>query len=438
MYTNHHTLADGEPDSIIKKDPYAALRFVEFRWYMAMRFFLTLGYTMQAVIIGYYIYQQTHNPLALAMIGLVEAIPSIGIALYGGYVADKSEKKGLLLRIFTVMWISSVVMLLVTLPQTGKYISGATSLIIIYCAIFCIGLARGFYGPTAFSVMTHIIPRELYPNSSTWNSSTYQTAAVVGPLVGGILYAYAGITPTFIVVVVFISIALTAITFLNRQQAEYVPKESIYDSLKEGISFVWNSRMMLGALSLDLFSVLFGGVVAVLPIFANDILKVGAAGFGLMRCIDSIGAVLTMLVMTRFSPMGKPWRNLLIAVAGFGLSIICFGLSKNFYWSLFFLFALGAFDSISVLIRSTIMQVLTPDKMRGRVSAVNSMFIGSSNEIGAFESGLAAKLMGTVTSVLFGGTMTMIIVTATWLKTKKLVPLKLNEIDTPAAQEAEA
>lgn len=438
MQPNHRTLADGEPDSNIKKDPYAALRFVEFRWYMAMRFFLTLGYTMQAVIIGYYIYQQTHNPLALAMIGLVEAIPSIGIALYGGYVADKSEKKGLLLRIFTVMLTASVVLLMVTLPQAGKYISGATSLIIIYCAIFCIGLARGFYGPTAFSVMTHIIPRELYPNSSTWNSSTYQTAAVVGPLVGGILYAYAGITPTFIVVVVFISIALTAITFLNRQQAEYVPKESIYDSLKEGISFVWNSRMMLGALSLDLFSVLFGGVVAVLPIFANDILKVGAAGFGLMRCIDSIGAVLTMLVMTRFSPMGKPWRNLLIAVAGFGLSIICFGLSKNFYWSLFFLFALGAFDSISVLIRSTIMQVLTPDKMRGRVSAVNSMFIGSSNEIGAFESGLAAKLMGTVTSVLFGGTMTMIIVTTTWLKTKKLVPLKLTEIDTPAAQEAEA
>jgi MFS family permease len=431
-------LADGEPDSILKPDPYAALRFAEFRWYMAMRFFLTLGYTMQAVIIGYYIYQQTHNPLALAMIGLVEAIPSIGIALYGGYVADKSEKKGLLLRIFTVMLTASVVLLLITLPQAHRYISSYASLVVMYVMIFCIGLARGFYGPTAFSVMTHIIPRELYPNSSTWNSSTYQTAAVVGPLLGGILYAYAGITVTFIVVVVFISIALTAITFLSRQQAEYIPKESIKESLKEGISFVWNSRMMLGALSLDLFSVLFGGVVAVLPIFANDILKVGAAGFGLMRCIDSIGAVLTMLVMTRFSPMGKPWRNLLIAVAGFGISIICFGLSKNFYWSLFFLFALGAFDSISVLIRSTIMQVLTPDKMRGRVSAVNSMFIGSSNEIGAFESGLAAKLMGTVTSVLFGGTMTMIIVTTTWLKTKKLVPLKLDEINTPAAAEAKA
>lgn len=168
-----------------------------------------------------------------------------------------------------------------------------------------------------------------------------------------------------------------------------------------------------------------------MPIFANDILKVGAEGFGLMRSIDSIGAVLTMLVMTRYSPMGKPWRNLLIAVTGFGISIICFGLSRSFYWSLFFLFTLGAFDSISVLIRSTIMQVLTPDKMRGRVSAVNSMFIGSSNEIGAFESGLTAKYMGAIPSVLFGGSMTLIVVVTTWLKTRKLVPLTLDEINAP-------
>lgn len=392
---------------------------------------------MQAVIVGYYIYQQTKDAFALGLIGLVEAIPSIGIALYGGYVADKSEKKGLLIRIFSVLWLCSTVMLVVTLPQMHQYISNYLSLIIIYCMIFCIGLARGFYGPTSFSVMTHIIPRELYPNSSTWNSSAYQTASVIGPMVGGLIFAYAGITATFITVVGFITIAFIAILFLKRHQPEYIPKESIMDSLKEGINFVWNSRMLLGALSLDLFSVLFGGVVAVLPIFANDILKVGADGFGLMRSIDSIGAVLTMLAMTRFSPMGKPWRNLLIAVTGFGVSIICFGLSHNFYWSLFCLFTLGAFDSISVLIRSTIMQVLTPDKMRGRVSAVNSMFIGSSNEIGAFESGLAAKYMGAIPSVLFGGTMTLIVVCTTWLKTKKLVPMTLNEIHQPEATEPE-
>ncbi|EHQ28270.1 MFS transporter [Mucilaginibacter paludis] len=423
-------MEEGEQVST-KKDPFAALRYSEFRSYLGMRFFFTFAYQMQAVIIGYYIYQQTKDAFALGMIGLVEAIPSIGIALYGGYVADKSEKKKLLIKIFAVMWVCSTVMLLVTLPQAHQYVSSSLALIIIYLMIFCIGLARGFYGPTAFSVMTHIIPRELYPNSSTWNSSAYQTASVIGPMVGGLIFAYAGITSTFVVVVVFITIALIAISLLKRHPAEYVPKESIYHSLSEGINFVFKTRMMLGALSLDLFSVLFGGVVAVLPIFANDILKVGAEGFGLMRSIDSIGAVLTMLVMTRYSPMGKPWRNLLIAVTGFGISIICFGLSRSFYWSLFFLFTLGAFDSISVLIRSTIMQVLTPDKMRGRVSAVNSMFIGSSNEIGAFESGLTAKYMGAIPSVLFGGSMTLIVVVTTWLKTRKLVPLTLDEINAP-------
>ncbi|MBC7694066.1 MAG: MFS transporter, partial [Burkholderiales bacterium] len=186
--------------------------------------------------------------------------------------------------------------------------------------------------------------------------------------------------------------------------------------------------MLLGALSLDLFSVFFGGAVALMPVFANDILKVGAEGLGIMRAAPALGAVITMFSMAKYSPMGKPWRNLLFAVTGFGFSIIAFGLSRNFYLSLVCLFCEGAFDSVSVLIRSTILQVLTPEDMRGRVSSVNSMFIGSSNEIGAFESGAAAKFMGTVTSVVFGGTMTLLIVSITYLKTKKLIPLSLKEI----------
>ncbi|MVN21278.1 MFS transporter [Mucilaginibacter sp. HMF7410] len=398
-----------------------------------MRFFFTFAYQMQAVIVGYHIYQLTKSALALGMIGLTEAIPSIGIALYGGYVADKSEKKRLLLLIFSVMWICSTIMLLVTLPAATRYLSTSHIVLVIYVMIFFIGLARGFYGPTAFSVMTRIIPRELYPNSSTWNSSAFQSASVLGPVAGGIILDKLGISFTFSLVVLFVTMAIIAIATLNKHEAEYVPKESIYKSLSEGIHFVFNNRMMLGAMSLDLFSVFFGGAVALLPVFANDILKVGAEGFGMMRAADSVGAVLTMLAMTRFSPMGKPWRNLLIAVVGFGVSIILFGFSKNYYLSLFFLFTLGAFDSISVLIRSTIMQLLTPDQMRGRVSAVNSMFIGSSNEIGAFESGLTARLMGTVTSVIFGGSMTLIVVLTTYLKTKKLVPMRLSEINAPEA-----
>lgn len=424
-------------NSIINKpDPFAALRFKEFRSYLAMRFFFTFAYQMQAVIIGYHMYQLTKSALALGMIGLTEAIPSIGIALYGGYVADKSEKKRLLLMIFSVMWVCSAIMLLVTLPAASHYLSNSYIILILYVMIFFIGLARGFYGPTAFSVMTKIIPRELYPNSSTWNSSAYQSASVLGPVAGGIILDQLGISFTFSLVVAFVSVAIIAILTLNKHEAEFVPKESIYKSLSEGIHFVFGNRMMLGALSLDLFSVFFGGAVALLPVFANDILKVGAEGFGWMRAADSVGAVLTMLLMTRFSPMGKPWRNLLIAVTGFGVSIILFGLSKNYYLSLFFLFTLGAFDSISVLIRSTIMQLLTPDQMRGRVSAVNSMFIGSSNEIGAFESGVTARLMGTVTSVIFGGTMTLVVVLTTFLKTKRLIPMKLNEINAPEVAKA--
>ena len=209
---------------------------------------------------------------------------------------------------------------------------------------------------------------------------------------------------------------------------------SIVKSLTEGVQFVFKTKMMVWAMSLDLFSVFFGGAVALLPVFANDILKVGPEGLGFMRAAASAGSVITMLAMTRFSPMGKPWRNLLIAVTGFGLSIICYGLSKSFCLTLFFLFLEGSFDSVSVIIRSTIMQLLTPDEMRGRVSAVNSMFIGSSNEIGAFESGLTAKLMRTVPAVVFGGSMTIGIAFITWLKTKSLTKLSLQDINDHTAE----
>ena len=243
------------------------------------------------------------------------------------------------------------------------------------------------------------------------------------------MYGYYGVTICFITIISLIVVALLIVLFfISNKPPQYIPKENIYDSLAAGISFVFKSKMLLGALSLDLFSVFFGGAVALMPVFANDILKVGAEGLGIMRAAPALGAVITMILMARYSPMDKPWRNLLFAVTGFGLSIIAFGLSKNFYLSLIFLFCEGAFDSVSVIIRSTILQILTPEDMRGRVSSVNSMFIGSSNEIGAFESGAAAKLMGTIPSVVFGGTMTLIIVMVTYFKTKKLVHLSLNQI----------
>ena len=421
----------------IKKDSFAALRYKDFRAYIGMRFFFTFAYQMQTVVIGFYIYQLTHSAFALGMLGLCEAIPAVGIALYGGYIADKSEKRKMLLFIYTGVLFSSLVMFTVTLKSMSPYIHAGWIVPIIYMMIFCNGLARAFYGPATFTVYAHSIPKEVYPNGSTWSSSTWQIASILGPATGGLIYGFAGkfipglsgITATFILILFLILVSLVLVYRLKKYPAVFKPKENIWKSLSEGIHFVFSNKMMLGAMSLDLFSVFFGGVVALLPVFANEILKVGAEGLGLMRAVGSAGAVLTMLAMSRFSPMGKPWRNLLIAVTGFGVSIICFGLSRNFYLSLFFLFTEGAFDSVSVIIRGTIMQLLTPDQMRGRVSAVNSMFIGSSNELGDFESGTAASLIGTIPAVLFGGCVTLTVVTVTYFKTKNLIPLSLEDIN---------
>jgi MFS family permease len=426
----------GEAVITEKKDPFAALRYREFRSYLGMRFFFTFAYQMQAVIIGFHIYHLTKDPLALGLIGLSEAIPAISIALYGGYVADKSEKRGLLMKIFLSVFLCAIIMLVVTSKQAAGFIPSKYVVPTLYSMIFCIGLARGFFGPATFSIMAQILPKNLYTNASTWSSSSWQLASILGPAIGGLVYGFYGITPTFLVIVGFILISLVCIFFLKSHPPTYIPKESIVKSLTEGVQFVFKSKMMLGAMSLDLFSVFFGGAVALLPVFAKDILKVGPEGLGLMRAAASVGAVITLLAMTKFSPMNKPWRNLLLAVTGFGISIICYGLSKSFYLTLFFLFCEGAFDSVSVVIRSTLLQLLTPNEMRGRVSAVNSMFIGSSNEIGAFESGLTAKLMRTVPAVVFGGSMTIGIAVITYFKTKSLLPLTLNDIK-PSEKSAE-
>ncbi|MNK10361.1 Enterobactin exporter EntS [compost metagenome] len=417
-----------EPQPPEKKDPFAALRYREFRSYIGMRFFFTFAYQMQAVVIGFHIYHLTKDPLALGLIGLCEAVPALSIALYGGYVADKSEKRGLLLKIFLAVFLCSTIMLVSTLEQMHPYISVSYIVPIMYAMVFCIGLARGFFGPATFSLMGHIIPKKHYPNGSTWSSSSWQMASILGPATGGLVYGFFGITVTYVLILIFIFFALVCIFFLKKYYPHYIPKESIFKSVSVGLNFVFTNKMMLAAMALDLFSVFFGGAVALLPVFANDILKVGSEGLGFMRAAASSGAILTMLAMTRFSPMNRPWRNLIIAIVGFGTSIICYGLSKSFYLTLFLLFCEGAFDSVSVIIRQTIMQLLTPDEMRGRVSAVNSMFIGSSNEIGALESGLMAKLMGTVPAVVFGGSVTIFIAATTWFKTKSLAKLKLQDI----------
>jgi MFS family permease len=432
-----------EGNSKPQKDSFAALRFKDFRSYLGVRFFFTFAYQMQTTVLGFYIYQLTHSKAAIAYIGLSEVVPAVGIALYGGYIADKYEKRKMLLFIFTGVLLSSLVMGTVTSNALPTHLGTHWILLTIYAMIFCNGIARAFYGPTTFVVYSNSIPREVYPNASTWSSSAWQVASILGPLTGGFLYGFAGkiipglagITANFIVIILFLLIALILVFRLRKYEPVFVPKENIWKSLSVGLKFVFNNKMMLYAMSLDLFSVLFGGMIALLPVFALDILKVGSEGLGLMRMAFSLGAALSMISMVRFSPMNRPWRNLLIAVAGFGLCILGFGLSHIFYLSLIFLFMQGAFDSVSVIIRSTIMQLLTPDEMRGRVSSVNQMFISSSNEFGDFEAGMAAKYMGTVPSVIFGGCMTLAVVTFTFFKTKKMLPLALSQIQLPVKEE---
>ena len=428
-----------DEDSQPKKDSFAALRYKDFRSYLGMRFFFTFAYQMQTTVLGFYIYQITHSKMAIAFIGLSEAIPAVGLALYGGYIADKYEKRKLLLLIFIGVLFSSLVMFLVTLKSMGGYIHYSWVLPILYAMIFCNGISRAFFGPAVFTIYANSVPREIYPNASTWSSTSWQLASILGPFAGGFIYALAGgITGNFIVVLLFLFVSLVLVYRLREYPPTFIPKEDIWISLREGIHFVFKNKMLIGALSLDLFSVFFGGVVALLPVYAQDILHVGPQGFGIMRMASSVGAALTMITMVRFSPLDKPWRNLLIAVLGFGVCIIGFGLSTSFLLTLLFLFGQGAFDSVSVIIRGTLVQLLTPDHMRGRVSAVNSMFIGSSNEIGDFESGVAAKLLGTVPAVLFGGCMTLMIVTVTYFKTKNLLPLKLDDIHTIDPEKVDA
>jgi MFS family permease len=401
------------------------LKLKSYRAFLGTRLFLTLGFQMQAVLVGWRIFELTKNPLSLGLIGLAEAIPALTVALYAGHLADIKNKKKILLICLTGLIISSIGLFLSN--STLIQIQTETRVIFIYFFIFTSGIARGFYAPSSFSIIPKLVPKELLVNAGTLNSTVWQFAAVVGPAIGGLIYAFGGIDLSFGLIVSFMLIGFFNLT---RVHGDFSPSggqtEGIALRLKEGISFVFNNKVILSALSLDLFSVLFGGAVALLPVFANEILKVGPEGLGILRAAPSLGAVITMSFLSINKNIPQPGKKLIAAVAGFGICMIGFGLSESFILSMVLLFLSGAFDSVSVVIRSNILQLQTPDHMRGRVSAVNTMFIGSSNEIGAFESGLAAKLMGTVPSVVFGGIMTLAIVGFTQVKARALKELKFE------------
>lgn len=398
----------------LKKDPYAALRFKEFNTFLLLRFAMVFAWSMQFIIIEWQVYSITKDPLSLGIIGLMEVIPAISLALFAGHVVDQKEKKGLLVKCILAFSVISFGLFLLTWPVVIKDISTKTILYSIYFLVFLGGLVRAFLGPTIFSLLSLLVPKKVYPNAATWSSSVWQIASVAGPALAGFSITLIGVHWSMCTVFACSIFALLALSQIKKKPI-LNPKigEPVMQSLSEGIKFVFNNKTVLGAITLDMVAVLFGGAIALLPIFAQDILKVGPEGFGFLRAAPAVGAFLTMII-TAYVPLSKnAGLKLLAAIFAFGICIIVFGLSTIFWVSLIALFFSGVFDGISVVIRQTILQLKTPDHMRGRVSAVNSMFVGSSNELGAFESGLTARLMGTVTAVVFGGTMTLIVVLTT-------------------------
>jgi MFS family permease len=408
-----------------KKDPYAALRYPEFRAFITAQFLFTIAVLIQEVVISYYLYELTNDPLSLGMIGLLEAIPYISLALFGGYFADRKDKKTIVWICYTAVIVCSFILLYFTLSSVSQSFTTSQIVIIIYFVVFLLGVARGFYGPAWSSLKPFLVPAEFYSNSASWSSQFWQTGMIVGPASAGFLYSWLGLSGTLILVIIIFLVALFFVLKISKKPTQK-NNLSVIQNVKEGIGFVFGNRILWYAIMLDMFSVLFGGVIAILPVFAKDVLHVGAEGLGILRAAPGIGAVLTMLGTAYFPPTRKAWRNMLIAVTGFGLATLIFAFSTNFWLSCLALFLTGAFDSISVVIRQTILQVLPPDEMRGRVSAVNGIFVSCSNELGAFESGFAAKLFGAVPSVMFGGIMTLVVAGIIFFRSKELFDVKLN------------
>ncbi len=394
-----------------KKDPYAALRYGEFRTFLLVRFAFVFARTMQFIVIEWEVYKLTRDPFSLGMIGLMEVIPAVSLALFAGHIVDQKEKKGLLLKCLLGFSVISFGLFMLTWPRITTGLSQHFILYSIYFLIFIGGIVRAFLGPTNFSLFALIVPKKVYPNAATWNSSVWQLAAVLGPALAGFSIHWIGVHWSMCIIFGFSAIALLGLTQISKKPI-LNPKigEPVMKSLKEGVKYVYNSKVIFGAIALDMFAVLFGGAVALLPVFAQDILKVGSEGFGILRAAPAVGAVIIMFTSAYYPLNKNAGMKLLIAVFGFGLSIILFGVSEIFWISVIALFLSGVTDGISMVIRQTILQLKTPDHMRGRVSSVNSIFVGSSNELGAFESGVTAKLMGTVNAVIFGGSMTLITV----------------------------
>jgi MFS family permease len=400
------------------------LRFPELRFLLGSSASAVLASRMLAVVIGYQIYERTKNPLALGILGLIEAIPAIALSLYGGHVADRNDRRLIVLLTRAISVACAIAFALISRSSEDWVLYG------LYSIVFIAGLARGFADPAQNAFEAQVIPTEVMVTATAWLSSAGQASAIIGPALGGFAYAWFGASNTY-----FVIAGLFAFSMFNDFQIKPKPipvpegSEDVWQSILEGVRFVFSNQILVGSMALDLFAVLFGGAIALLPIFASDILKVGPQGFGILNAAPSIGTLTIMLWSTRNPPLEGAGRKLLWAVAGFGVSIIVFGISSNFWLSLCALVLAGATDGVSMVIRSAILRLESPEHMRGRIAAVSWIFIGSSNEIGAFESGVAAKLFGTARSVWLGGIVTLAVVAFTAARSPKLRNLNLEQAD---------
>lgn len=405
----------------IKNDPFAAMRIPEYRNLMMGRFTFIMGLRMMGTLVGWWVYELTNEPFAIGLIGLSEVIPAVSLSLYAGHVIDTSEKRGLLLKGVALYFSGAILLLGLSTSYTASQMSSHWIAFSIYVIIFFTGVFRAFTGPTFGTMIGSIVPKDLLQNATTWSQGIWLSASVIGHATVGFLIAFLGNTGSLFIICGLVALGYTFMYLLKPKPTLNIPGEKkTMESVKEGLRFVFSTKEILGALSLDLFAVLFGGAVAMIPVFAKDILKVGPVGFGWLNAASDIGSILVVIIITLFPLRRQQGKKLFFAVGGFGLCIIIFGISKLFWLSFAVLMLSGILDGISVVVRGTILQLKTPEHMRGRVMSVNSMFINSSNEFGQFESGVAAKLLNVIPSVVFGGSMTILVVLITWFKAPSL------------------
>jgi MFS family permease len=387
----------------VSPDPYASLRFREYRAFLAAQGAVFGATQIQSAVLGWQVYALTGDPLSLGFVGLAEAVPFLALTLVGGWAADRADRRRLSLASLVLVAASGAWLLALSAGDAPSAVS-------LYLAQALAGVGRAFFRPASTALGTELVPRESYHNAAAWRSSVFHLAMVLGPAAGGGLIALGGPRLAYAVVVALGGAGLAAIAAIAPRPRSPAPGGSLLAELGDGVRFVFGQPLLLGAMSLDLFAVLFGGATALLPVFARDVLRVDEVGFGLLRAAPAAGSVVMSLWLARFGHFRRAGRALLRAVALFGLSWMAFALSRSFALSLALLAVGGALDNVSVVLRSTLLQTHTPQEKMGRVSAVNGFFIGSSNELGAFESGVAARLLGVVPSVVLGGALTVLTV----------------------------